>query len=150
MTHAFDFSLARVLGFMRSVLPGLKRSEDMVALGLLRDGVLTAGVLYEGFNPSNVWMHVAAQAGKRWMVRDYLIAAFAYPFLICGVDRVSGYVDASNSAARRFNEHLGFCEEARLEGAASDGGDVIIYALWKPDCRFLEQCRSFTTDRALD
>jgi RimJ/RimL family protein N-acetyltransferase len=65
------------------------------------------------------------------------LAVFAYAFLICGVERVSGYVDASNLEARRFNEHLGFREEARLQGAAADGGDVVLYVLWKRDCRFI-------------
>jgi hypothetical protein len=46
-------------------------------------------------------------------------------------------VDASNLEARRFNEHLGFREEARLTGAAADGGDVVLYVLWKRDCRFI-------------
>jgi hypothetical protein len=46
-------------------------------------------------------------------------------------------VDASNTDARRFNEHLGFCEEARLIGAAADGGDVLLYVMWKAECRFL-------------
>ena len=43
MTHAFDFSLTRVAAFMRSYLPGLKLAEDMIALGLTRDGELVAG-----------------------------------------------------------------------------------------------------------
>jgi RimJ/RimL family protein N-acetyltransferase len=82
-------------------------------------------------------MHVAAEKGRKWLQRDYLLAVFAYAFLICGVERVSGYVDASNTDARRFNEHLGFCEEARLIGAAADGGDVLLYVMWKAECRFL-------------
>jgi RimJ/RimL family protein N-acetyltransferase len=94
-------------------------------------------VLFEGYNGKNLWMHVAARPGKRWLHRDYLLAVFAYAFLICGVERVSGYVDASNLEARRFNEHLGFREEARLTGAAADGGDVVLYVLWKRDCRFI-------------
>ena len=46
-------------------------------------------------------------------------------------------MDASNTDARRFNEHLGFREEARLMGAAADGGDVLLYVMWKEECRFL-------------
>ena len=115
----------------------IKLAEDMIAMGLTHDGELVAGVLFEGYNGKNLWMHVAAESGKRWLNRDYLLAVFAYAFLICGVERVSGYVDASNLEARRFNEHLGFREEARLTGAAADGGDVVLYVLWKRDCRFI-------------
>ena len=98
---------------------------------------LVAGVLFDGLNGANVWMHVAAKPGARWMTRDYLRAAFAYPFKVCGVQRISGYVDASNQQARRFDEHLGFQQEAVLKGAASDGGDVLVYVMWRNQCRFL-------------
>ena len=138
MSHAFDYDVPRVAGFMRQFLPGLKMVEDMVAIGLQRDGELVAGVLYEGFNGRNVWMHVAAAPGKRWLVRDYIRACFRYAFEVCRVERISGYVEASNADARRFDEHLGFREEARLRFAAADGSDVILYVMWRHECRWLE------------
>ncbi len=122
---------------MRGYLPGLRLVEGMTAIGLVREDRLVAGVLYEGFNGRNLWMHVAAEPGRRWGVRDYLWACFRYPFVVCGCDRISGYVEESNAAARRFDEHLGFREEARLQGAAADGGDVILYVMRRQDCRFL-------------
>jgi RimJ/RimL family protein N-acetyltransferase len=133
------YDLSRVLPFVQQHSPGLHETGDMVAIGLERDGELVAGVLYEGFSGANVWMHVAAQPGARWMIRAYLKACFAYPFGVCKVNRVSGYVNESNRAARRFDEHLGFKEEARLKGAAPDGGDVIVYVMWRKDCRFLNK-----------
>lgn len=138
MSHSFEYDVPRVAAFMRQYLPGLKLAEGMTAIGLVRWGRLVAGVLYEGFNGRNIWMHVAAEPGGRWMVRDYLRACFAYPFKVCGVDRITGYVDASNGPARRFDERLGFREEARLAGAAADGGDVILYVMRRHECRFLE------------
>jgi RimJ/RimL family protein N-acetyltransferase len=142
MSHAFVYDVPRVAAFMRALLPGMRTSEDMVAIGLERcspiESRLIAGVLYEGINPHNAWMHVAAEPGARWLTRAYLKACFAYPFVICGLKRISGYVDACNTAARRFDEHLGFREEARLRGAAADGGDVILYVMWRDECRFLE------------
>ena len=113
-------------------------STNMKGIGLERDGELIAGVLYEGFNHHNVWMHVAAQPGGRWMTKSYLRYCFEYPFNELGVDRISGYVEAHNDAARRFDEHLGFKQEAILSGAASNGGDVIVYVMRREDCRYLE------------
>lgn len=127
-----------VHAFMRTRLPGLRRFPDAVAIGWAEAGQLVAGVLYEGFNGRNVWMHVAAVPGAKWLRRPYLKACFAYPFLVCKVDRISGYVSESNLQARRFDEHLGFREEARLEGAAADGGDVLIYVMWRKDCRHVD------------
>lgn len=133
----FIYDLKKVSAFMRRFLPGLDHGERASAIGLERQGELVAGVLFDGLNPVNVWMHVAAVPGARWMTRDYLRAAFAYPFKVCGVQRISGYVDASNEPARRFDEHLGFRQEAVLRGAAVDGGDVLIYVMWRHQCRFL-------------
>jgi len=61
----------------------------------------------------------------------------AYPFKVCGVSRLSGYVNESNTDARRLNEHLGYQVEATLKGAAPDGGDVLIYVMWRKDCRYV-------------
>lgn len=117
---------------------GVPASANMKGLGLEQDGELIAGVLYEGFTGHNIWMHVAAEPGARWMTREFLRYCFYYPFVECGVDRVSGWVEDSNEAAKRFDEHLGFREEARLKGAARDGGDVILYVMWRKDCRYVD------------
>lgn len=126
----------RVLEFCNSITY-LPESAGMKAVGLERDGKLVAGVIYEGFNGQNVWVHLMAEPGSRWMTRDYLRYCFHYPFNEMGVKRISGYVNASNLAARRVNEHFGYKQEAVLSGAAPDGGDVILYVMWRDDCRFL-------------
>ena len=65
----------RVLCFMREHMR-MPVSEGMRAIGLERDGALVAGVLFEGFNGQNIWMHVAAEPGGRWMSRRFLGACF--------------------------------------------------------------------------
>ena len=109
----------------------------MRCIGLRKDGELVAAAVYEGFNGRNMWVHLAGVPGQRWMTRDFLRAGFAYPFLVCGVQRLSGYVNSSNLAARRLNEHFGYRVEATLKGAAPDGGDVLIYVMWRKDCRYV-------------
>lgn len=126
---------ARIHEFVNSIHP-LLFVEGMQGIGLERDGKLIAGVVYEGYNPYNIFMHVAAIPGAHWLTRDYLRAVFRYPFIQLGVQRVTGWVEASNMAARKFDEHLGFREEARLQGAARDGGDVILYVMWAEECRY--------------
>jgi RimJ/RimL family protein N-acetyltransferase len=136
-SHSFDYELDSVLAFAQSLIPGLSRSHDMRCIGLRKDGELVAAAIYEGFNGVNVWVHLCGVPGARWMTREFLRAGFAYPFLVCGVKRLSGYVNASNTQARRLNEHFGYREEARLIGAAPDGGDVILYVMWRKDCRYV-------------
>lgn len=137
--HTFDYDLEQVLPFAQHLIVGLVRSEDMRCIGLRKNGELVAAAVYEGFNGVNMWVHLAAVPGARWMTRDYLRACFAYPFLVCGVRRLSGYVMHDNLAARRLNEHFGYHIEATLAGAAADGGDVLIYMMRRQDCRFIPQ-----------
>lgn len=125
----------RVLRFVQQHIP-LAACSNMTAIGLERDGELVAGVIYEGYNGHNVWMHVAIP-GR--ITKAYLRYCFYYPFIELGCRRVSGYVEASNAEARRFDEHLGFQQEAILSGAASDGGDVILYRMHRKDCRYVAQ-----------
>lgn len=135
--YALEYDVDTVLQFVQQRVVGLAPGGELTAIGLRRRGSLVAGVIYEGFNQHNMWMHVAAIPGRTWLNRMYLKACFAYPFNVAGVRRVSGYVDDSSVDARRFNEHLGFREEARLRGAASNGGDVILYVMWREDCRYV-------------
>jgi RimJ/RimL family protein N-acetyltransferase len=117
----------------------LVRSAGQQGIGLQKDGELIAGVIYDDYNGSNVWMHVAARPGKQWLNREYLHACFYYPFIQLGVKRISGWVEASNADARRFDEHIGFKQEAVLSNAARDGGDVIIYRLFKDECKYVHK-----------
>jgi RimJ/RimL family protein N-acetyltransferase len=44
-------------------------------------------------------------------------------------------VEANNLAVQRFDEHIGFQKLTTIPGAASDGGDVLVYVMKKEDCR---------------
>lgn len=116
----------------------LNISSGMQGIGLIKDDELIAGVMFDDYNGSNMWMHVAAVPGRRWMTRDFLYATFAYPFLQLNIRRLSGWVEADNIDARRFDEHIGFKQEAVLKQAGRNGVDVIIYSMFKEDCRFIK------------
>lgn len=135
--YKLDFNVPPVLDFFKQHCPGFMATQDLTAIGLRRDGQLVAATLYENFNGANVWVHCAGESGARWLVRDYLLAIFAFPFEVCKVQRVSAYVQADNWRSRRFIEHLGFQAEAVLRGAGSAGVDLIVYVMWKKDCRYV-------------
>ena len=107
-------------------------------IGLVRDGKLVAGVLYEGWNGASLQMHVASDGSRRWMNREYLWFCFWYPFEQIKVRRINGIVPASNAAARRFDEHLGFVLEATLKDAHPDG-DLLLYRMFRHECRWLRR-----------
>lgn len=110
---------------------------DDTAIGLLDPARgLLAGVLYQNFNGVNISVHIAAEPGSSWLTRGFLWKIFHYPFEQLGAQRLTGFVPATNLAAQRFDEHLGFTEEARLSDALPSG-DLIIYRMRKSECRWL-------------
>jgi RimJ/RimL family protein N-acetyltransferase len=112
-------------------------SAGMQGIGIERNGELVGGVLYDSYSTNNIFMHVAGVDGGHWATKSFVKAVFGYPFNQLNCKRVSGWVEASNIKARQLDEHLGFKPEAVLEGAARDGGDVIIYRMWREECRFI-------------
>jgi RimJ/RimL family protein N-acetyltransferase len=141
MPNRIVYTYPEVYEFVTQFFP-LNYAHTGAAIGIEKNGELIAGVLYDDFNGANVWMHVAAKPGSRWLTREFLHQAFAYPFIQLGCERVSGWVEASNEQARRFDEHLGFQQEAVLKRAARDGGDVIVYVMFREDCRFIKETQN--------
>lgn len=130
------YNYPEVHAFVKDFYP-LNYSPSAAGIGLKQKGQLIAGVVYDDFNGSNIWMHVAAVPGRRWMTRGYLYTCFAYPFVQLECKRITGWVEASNIQSRRFCNHLGFTAEAILQSAARDGGDVIMYVMHREKCRFI-------------
>jgi RimJ/RimL family protein N-acetyltransferase len=113
-------------------------NEDAVSLGVVQDGKLIAGVVFNMYTESSICIHVAAEPGKHWLSRDFLFRTFAYPFLQLKCNRVTGLVRADNFKAQKLNENLGFVKEGILRCAEKDGTDVILYGMLKDECRWLE------------
>ena len=109
-----------------------------VGIGLEENGELSAGVVFNMFQGHSIWMHVAAEPGKRWLNRDFLFRCFAYPFIQLNCHRVTGLVRIDNLAAQKFDEHLGFKKEGIIRKGADDGTDLILYGMLKEECRWLE------------
>lgn len=99
---------------------------------------ILAGVLYDQFNGASISMHVASDGTRRWLNREFLRYAFSYPFEQLGVRRITGLVPSTNMDARRFDEHLGFVHEATLSQAGPGGCDLLVYRMFRGDCRWLE------------
>lgn len=106
------------------------------AIGRMKGGKLVAGVLYQDHNGPNVFAHIAIERGG--LNRRFLSIIFDYPFNQLGARRITGVVPASNEAARKLDEHLGFEPEAILQDAHPDG-DLLIYKMTADKCRWLKE-----------
>ncbi len=104
-----------------------------VALGLSKDGILQAGVLFEHWNGRSIVAHMAALG---WLTPAYVAAIFDYAYNVCGANKVILPVASQNFRSGKFVRKLGFREEARIKDACPEG-DIILYTLEKADCRYL-------------
>ena len=130
-----------LIGAFVNVRQGLRPDSswgDFNALGLIRGGRLVAGVIYNNFGGANANMHVGAEEGARWMTRDFLRAAFDYPFNQLKLRRLTACVHSNNRRAIRFDEHLGFKYEGTQRHYYTDG-DMLIFGMLREECRFLER-----------
>jgi RimJ/RimL family protein N-acetyltransferase len=105
------------------------------AIGRLKDGELVAGVLYEDFTKANIVCHIAGEEG--WATKGFLGLIFDYPFNQLGVKRITAPVHSDNVKSRLLMDRLGFTLEATLAQAIPEG-DLLIYRMFKSECRFLE------------
>lgn len=105
-------------------------------IGLERDGEIVAGAMFDWHNGASIYCHVAV-ADAQALGRDFLRAAFAYPFIQLGCKVLIGLVAGDNEAAIRLDEHLGF----KLEHVLKDGhpsGSLRIYTMRREECRWIE------------
>lgn len=108
-------------------------SENSSAIGLQKDGVTIAGVIYENWNRQSIFCHIAIE-GR--MTKAYLKAIFDYPFNVCKVKKIIVPVVSNHAKSIKLVTKMGFEEEARLKEASLDG-DIIFLTLTREKCRFL-------------
>ena len=108
--------------------------EHQASIGLLHDGVVVAGFLYDNYNGALCAMHVAADKFERWFLR----MAFDYPFRQLNLKSVYGPIASTNKEACALAERLG----GKLHTVIPEGhpdGDLCIYLMRRDECRFWRQ-----------
>ena len=103
------------------------------AIGLVRDGEIVAGVIYENWNGKSITCHIAF-LGR--LSKAFLALAFRYAFVTCGAAKIIAPVMSDNEKAMRLVQKMGFREEARITDAAPQG-DIVLLTMTSETCRFL-------------
>ena len=119
--------LVRVLNFP---LP-----QTTQCIGQLKDGNLVAVAGYTNFMPKACEIHIGS-VGEHWASKDFIWAVFDYPFNKLGLSVILGQICADNTDALKLNRHLGFKVVAEIPDAHMSG-DLVIMAMKKEECRFL-------------
>lgn len=117
---------------------GVRFRRDAYTIGLERDGEIVAVVVFDNFSEADVNMHIASDGSRAWLNKSLLVAAFAYPFIQLGLRRVTGMVPAKNTAALKFDEHIGFVREGYHRNATPDD-DLVSLGLLRQSCRFIPE-----------
>lgn len=136
MTHEVVADTEAAYAHVTQFFP-IVRTADMKGIALKRDGQTIAGAVYVEFNGSNVFIHLAGSPGERWLTRDFIYWGFHYPFIQLGCRRITCCVDVDNVQSRIFCEHIGWKPEAVLKHAGMNGVDVIVYVMFREDCRYV-------------
>lgn len=118
-------------------IQGANFREDAVSLGLVDGDEVRAVVVYENFSAGNCNIHVASDESGHWLTREFTVRAFAYPFMQCGLQRVTGLVPSQNVKALDFDLKLGFKPEGRMRNFLPNGDDMIILGMLREECRFI-------------
>jgi len=112
-------------------------SEGNKAIGIDKDGIIKAGVMYDGYTGENgsISSHFRCDDPKV-ITKFFYQIVFDYPFRIAKVKRITNLVNENNLHSRDITERLGFTEETKLENYFPDG-DAIIYRMYRQQCRWI-------------
>jgi RimJ/RimL family protein N-acetyltransferase len=109
---------------------------DQVVAQLDADGALVGGVVYREYHVASIQAHFAImQPGK--LSRKAIWAAFHYPFVQLGVNKILARIPTSNAKSIHLAERLGFVREALVPGVYPDASQLIL-SLSRENCRWID------------
>lgn len=108
-------------------------------MATFEDGRPAGMVVCDGWTPGAVWMHVAVETPGA--CRGLLRAAFTYVFEEAGRELALGQVRAANRKSLSLAQHLGFEVVGRLKDGWAPGEDVVLLAMRRETCRWLQARR---------
>jgi len=116
-------------------------STDLRLIGWVSDDKLVIVAGFNAFMGKVAQIHIAFAEGWHFSPRAMLDAVFHHGFIEAGRDMLIGLVNSNNHKALRLDTHLGFREVFRLPGMHDDGGDLIVLAMKKDECRYIRSSR---------
>lgn len=99
---------------------------------------LVAVAGYSGYNKetSSIYLHLAGDTSKNWLMRDFLWFMFAYPFKQLDCNTIFAAILISNDRCLRLAKKLGFIQH-RESSEDFNGEKVLILSLHRDQCRYL-------------
>jgi hypothetical protein len=91
---------------------------DAVAIGVMREGRLIAGVVYDRYTGTDMQLSIAADS-PRWATRENIASLLSYPYKQLGCARTTLIQSVNNDRARKLAVGLGY----EIEGLLRCGWD---------------------------
>jgi RimJ/RimL family protein N-acetyltransferase len=116
-----------VANFTASLIPHCRRGfgPNIVAMGVIDDGMLIAGFVYHNYDPEAAIMEIsgAALPGRQWLTRETLKRIYQYPFLRANCQMIVQRVLSDNTRllGQLASLNYSFVTVPRLFGRDRDG-----------------------------
>lgn len=130
-----------VIRWAGRAIPGFTPSHGAKALGVVHNGELVAGVIYERFNGLHMEVAITSRHGSPWASRQTLRHLFGYPFVQMQCVAITALVPMSNLQSLNLATKLGFKPEAYVKFAAPDGSPMVILKMFRDECRWIDGYR---------
>ena len=112
---------------------GIYCAAHAQAIGFERDGKLVAGIIFEDWNGKSIVCHLSIRGHAHpKFFREIAIYAFG----TCKVHKIIAPIGSDKTRMIAMAKKMGFKEEGRIVNA-QPLGDIVIFTMTGPDCRFL-------------
>lgn len=116
---------------------GMSWPADTVTIGVVKGDETVCAVLFNLFLEKTCCAHIVSDRSRAWATRGILAAFFAYPFVQCGLNRITLPAPSSKKDAIVFAVRLGFEFEGRLANVYENGDDEILLGMQRDKCPWL-------------
>lgn len=131
----FDHDVAQ---WVAQRIEGFTPSVSAKALGIVKNGDLVAGVVYERWNGVHVEASIAIDDAG-WASKSTMFRIFHYPFVQLGCEAISVIVASSNAKSLNLVAKLGFEPEAIIKFAAPDGSSLVVLKMFREKCKWIRK-----------
>lgn len=131
-----DDAVCKWVGERVPILAGRAPHNTFKAIGVIRRGVPTAGVVFHNYRPMLDCEVSIASSNPTWCMPEVLRDLFSYPFDQLRVKRLTCLTSAANRKCQKLIEGMGWKEEGRHRLAYDGVNDAISYGMLIDDCRF--------------
>jgi hypothetical protein len=118
---------------------GLQFRPDAKTIGIASaDGTLRAVTVFDTFSKVDCLVHVASDQRWGWFTREYAVRTMTYPFVDCGLTRISAMISVDNRASLMFTMRFGgWVKEGVIRRAGGHGEDLVLFGMLREHCLWL-------------